>query len=82
MPSQVVVYVNADIILFDGFPEAHRVTAARFSTFLMVGRRSEWASSYLTTNGTLTELARAVAQESVMQDGCMIDYFAFRGHRC
>ena len=77
--SQVLVYVNADIVLSKDFADAVHAAAAQFDSFLMIGRRSEWRP----TAGNLTspeQVAQAAAHEAVVQDGCMIDYFAFRGN--
>ena len=78
--TDVLAYVNADIVLFDDFPAAVDALRGRLPEFLMVGRRfdfdqlrpidfarADWAE----------KLRRHVGREGVLHAETGIDYFAF-----
>lgn len=79
-PEDVIVYVNADIILLQDWADAVMATAKRFEQFLMVGRR--WDIDYkqpldfgANWGGRLRQ---DVAERGKLHSVGALDYFAFR----
>jgi hypothetical protein len=78
--TPLLSYVNADIILFDDFPQALARVAASQNRFLMVGRRTDVdiTQSIAFDQSDWAGKIRQQAQTSgVLQIARSIDYFAF-----
>jgi hypothetical protein len=78
--TPLLCYVNADIILFDDFPQALSRVAVLQERFLMVGRRTDvditQPIAFDQTNWAET-IRHQAASSGVLQIARSIDYFAF-----
>ena len=77
--GRALCYVNADILLFDDFPQAIARVSAWSNHFLMVGRRTD-----LDVTGPVdfagdwdTQIRRRAQSEGKLQIARSVDYFAF-----
>jgi hypothetical protein len=77
--GSTVCYVNADIILFDGFAEAIPRVSVWSERFLMVGRRTDLdvREAIDFGPGWADQIANRACREGKLQIARSIDYFAF-----
>jgi hypothetical protein len=79
--SDLLAYVNADILLGADFPAAARAAADRRGRFLMVGRRwdLDFADAIDFANpGWAEEIRALVRARGILHEASGIDYFVFR----
>lgn len=78
--TPLLCYVNADIILFDDFPQALSRVAALQKRFLMVGRRTDVDITQpidFDQQNWVAEVQQQAHTRGVLQIARSIDYFAF-----
>jgi hypothetical protein len=78
--SNVLCYVNSDIILFDDFMQAIARVAALSDRFLMIGRRTDLDVTTpiaFQNDGWVSEVRGRALRDGVLQIARSIDYFAF-----
>jgi FkbM family methyltransferase len=78
--NDVLVYINADIILLNDLMPAVRQVAEKFDRFLMVGQRTNFNIPGLINFGQEsweTQLRQLVSQQGQLEQECAIDYFIF-----
>lgn len=78
--NDIIVYINADIILLSDFIPAIQKVADRFPKFLAVGQRwnlDQETLLDLENENWEQELRQRVKAKGKLELGCAIDYFAF-----
>ncbi|NMG59557.1 FkbM family methyltransferase [Geitlerinema sp. P-1104] len=78
--NDIIVYINADIILLSDFIPAIQKVAERFPEFLAVGQRWNLDQETLldfNNENWEQELRQQVKAKGKLELGCAIDYFAF-----
>jgi len=77
--GSALCYVNADILLFDDFPQAIARVSAWSNHFLMVGRRTDLdlTGPVDFTGDWETQIRRHAQSEGQLQIARSVDYFAF-----
>jgi hypothetical protein len=73
-----MLYVNADIVLFDDFPAV--IERIRLNDFLAVGRRTDLDVPGRLTGDWQRELRKRAAREGRLHEPTGIDYFLFPKH--
>jgi hypothetical protein len=79
--SDVLCYVNADIVLLADFMNAVQHVAARRKQFLLVGRRTDLdvrAPIDFASSDWELRIRALASQKGVLREQCAIDYFVFR----
>lgn len=79
--DSLLAYVNADIILFDGFVRAVEILRGRYNRFLMVGRRRDFSQAgrmCFDDPAWAASLQSAAASRGFPHNQEGMDYFVFR----
>jgi hypothetical protein len=78
--TDILVYVNADIILTSDFMPAIDKVKAQFENFLIIGRRSDIGVPVMLDFGVYdweNQLRELVGQSGKLREDCYIDYLVF-----
>ncbi len=78
--NEILVYINADIILLSDFIPAIQKVSEKFDKFLTIGQRSNFdipGEINFSHPDWESQLRQLVSQQGKLEVGCAIDYFAF-----
>ena len=78
-PNEMLLYINADIIVFDDLPNAIDAAADEFDEFLLVGDRYNWSNPHFVepNTGWQDEIRADAKEHGWMDPPVCKDYFAF-----